>query len=303
MMSQSVSDAIVRVIAYCDYFKYPLTSEEIRCMLAVPCRDTKQLEAALNQWCAEGEIICRDGYYCFTDHTTDIVNKRLEDEKRAAPLKAKAERIARWMAFIPFVRGVLLTGSLSKNVADASDDIDYLIIVPHGRVWLVRTLFTVIKKIFLLNDNDNFCVNYILAEDGLEIPFKSYYTAYETATVKMLWNAKALDRFQENNRWIHDFLPNWKFPSHPSKSEANPSYVQRFLEWVCFPLVIPGMDTFLRRIWDKIWKWRHPELQQSQRDKLFSTTDQASSRWNIDYGALIEAHIEQRLQRKQNLAG
>jgi predicted nucleotidyltransferase len=84
----------------------------------------------------------------------------------------------------PFVRGVFVTGSLSKNSSDSSSDLDFMVITRKGRLWIARTLLMLFKKIFLLNSYKYFCINFLLSEDNLEIEDKNVFTATEVMTVK-----------------------------------------------------------------------------------------------------------------------
>ena len=79
----------------------------------------------------------------------------------------------------PFVRGVFLSGSISKGFMSESDDIDYFIITAPGRLWLTRTLLILFKKIFLFNSFRNFCLNYFIDSENLYIPEHNRYTATE----------------------------------------------------------------------------------------------------------------------------
>jgi len=46
----------------------------------------------------------------------------------------------------PFVRGLLVTGGMSKNSTGPDGDVDWLILVEPGRVWTLKSLLQVFRR-------------------------------------------------------------------------------------------------------------------------------------------------------------
>ena len=109
------------------------------------------------------------------------MDERLADEARARAALPRADRWSRFIARFPYVRGVAVSGTLSKGVMKEGDDLDYLVFTEPDRVWFCRLLLMGFKKVFLFNSHHRFCVNYLLAEDHLEIPDRDLFTATEIA--------------------------------------------------------------------------------------------------------------------------
>src|SRR4029453_17664939 len=111
--------------------------------------------------CNNGLVHGRDGYFAVAP-PGPMIGRRREQEERAASRMNKARRMSRFIGSFPFVRGVMLSGSIDKGVLDEDGDIDYFIITSPGRLWVARTLLILYKKIFLLNSRRDFCVNYFV---------------------------------------------------------------------------------------------------------------------------------------------
>ena len=89
-----------------------------------------------------------------------------------------SNRVGKVLATFPFVRCVILNGSLALGTSKESSDIDILIVAKTGRIFTTRFFingFTTIlgikrSKIENSDHSGDFCFNYFLAEDFLKIP-------------------------------------------------------------------------------------------------------------------------------------
>nr|WP_255670535.1 nucleotidyltransferase domain-containing protein [Mucilaginibacter sp. UR6-11] len=109
----------------------------------------------------------------------------------------------------PYVRGIAISGSLSKNFADENSDIDLFIITAKNRLWIARTLMHTFKKLtFLVGKQDYFCMNYYIDEEQLEIKEKTIYTAIEVVTLIPLQGDTVIEQFYAANSWTREYLPN-----------------------------------------------------------------------------------------------
>jgi len=198
---------VVRTLMYYHIFEFPLSVDELHRFSPVRWNDAAELEIELKELLAAGMIGLDRGYYFIGDDSH--VDERRADEERA---RTELPRAARWSGFIarfPHVRGVAVSGTLSKGVMKEGDDLDYLVFTEPGRVWLCRLVLMGFKKVFLLNSHHRFCINYLLAEDHLEIPDRDLFTATEVAWLLPTVNRSIHDRFLAANSWIADYFPNW----------------------------------------------------------------------------------------------
>ena len=130
-------DALLRMVLYFDIFKHPLTVAELERLVAPGQR--RALVEALAALEQEGQIESSEGYR-YLPGTQQNVVRRQARARCAEQLWPRARRAAAILGALPFVRGVLITGSLSKNSAMPGDDVDFLLLVQTGRVWSLKTL-------------------------------------------------------------------------------------------------------------------------------------------------------------------
>src|SRR5476651_1607174 len=103
-----------------------------------------------------------------------LMTRRMAGSQKAAELIKIAQRVSNILIRIPYVKGIAISGSLSKNYADDDSDIDLFIITSKNRLWIARTLMHCVKKLsFLFNKQHYFCMNYYVDESQLEIAEKN----------------------------------------------------------------------------------------------------------------------------------
>ena len=86
-------------------------------------------------------------------------------------LEQKAQQYADKIIRLPFVQMVALTGSVAAGKADNKSDIDYLIIVKAGRLYLTRAMVVIMVKIWRQYRSDNniagkLCLNWFIASQS-----------------------------------------------------------------------------------------------------------------------------------------
>jgi hypothetical protein len=150
----------------------------------------------------------------------------------------------------PFVRGVLVSGSLSKSTFTKKDDIDFFIIAEPGKIWLCRTILMLFKKIFLLNSEKYFCINYFIDTENLEIPDKNIFTATEIAFLVPLRNSALCEKFFEANGWVHTFFPNLK-TDLTGCIEASDSFLKMFTARLLKGKSCDKLDSFFMELYRK----------------------------------------------------
>jgi hypothetical protein len=166
------------------------------------------VEEKLQTLVAQGFVFQYGSFFQSLKDSSWILN-RLECNKRAAGFLPHAHKRAQLIGKFPFVRGVYVSGSLSKNCMRADSDIDFFVVTVPGRLWLSRTLLVLFKKIFLLNSHKYFCVNYFIDTDHLQIEEQNLFTATETVTLLPMYGRVSFEAFQEANDWAWTFYPNF----------------------------------------------------------------------------------------------
>jgi len=218
---------LAKILLYFDVFSYPLTREELLHLAGYPEKNAGQIEESLESMVLKGWIKQEGGFYYIGpgDH---FVKRRIDGNLLAQKRMKAAQRYSRIISWFPFVRGVFLSGSISKGFMADHDDIDYFIITEPGRLWLSRTLLTLFKKIFLLNSYRNFCINYFVDTQNIYIPEQNIFTATEIVFTVPTFNLSMHEEFLKTNSWTLLYYPT--FRQNGNHLKDNTPLLKVFLE-------------------------------------------------------------------------
>ena len=211
-----LEESALQTLHYFGYFEHALRVEEVHKYLNVKA-SLAAVETALNRLLKKGAVSCNDGLWALDEAHCYIREKHL---KRNARMLRAAKVMGRFIQSFPFVRGVYLSGSLSKHgVTTKEDDLDFFIITKSGRVWATKLLLIAFKKVFLFNNEKYFCINLLMAEDQLELKKHNLYIATEAASLIPLTNPSLLREFWEKNPFVLNRFPNLELPKKHSKQK------------------------------------------------------------------------------------
>jgi hypothetical protein len=245
--------SIIKAVAYFDLFSYPLTIGDIRFFLDTDAEEAEIQREAL-ALVGDGRLF-RLGPFFSLHNNPALVEKRRKGERHADELLQTAARGARLLYQFPYVRGVCISGSLSKRCADEKADIDYFIITRSGRLWIARTLMHFFKKLaYIRGHQHHYCMNYYVDEDALEIREKNIFTAIELLTLMPVCGNGGLTKFFQANNWTTMYLPHYRDRQREAKGSQRSSLMKRFFEWVFNNRLGDYIDSKLRKITDSRWK-------------------------------------------------
>lgn len=229
MVLSQIESGILLTLLYFDIFRYPLTEEEIGKSIPVVC--TKEnIATALAQLGEAKLIIQEDTFYHIG--TAGVTKKRKEDNARAEAIMEKAHKISRFIGSFPYIRGVYLSGSISKGVLTDKGDIDYFILTEPNRLWIARTILVFFRKIFLLNSHKYFCVNYFVGMEHLEIEDKNIFTATELFTLIPAYGKDTYPALMEKNEWARAFYPQFPIKDTLAVPKSGKSLLKSIIERV-----------------------------------------------------------------------
>ena len=133
---------------------------------------------------------------------------REQREQAAHALQVPAREYARWLARMPFVRMVALTGALAVgNPVDANDDLDYLVVAADDRVWIARAFAILVVRWARLFGRE-VCPNYVVGESQLRQRRRNLYIAHEVVQAIPFFGEDVYARLLAENAWVEAFLPN-----------------------------------------------------------------------------------------------
>lgn len=199
-----LQQAILQTLVYADLFDYPLTPTEVIRYLGMPAEPASVLQQ-LNHSTATGLLARHNGYVALAgrDHLFDLRAHREEIARAKWPA---ARRYATWLACLPFVRMVAVTGTLAVNNVESRDDIDVFIVTEPGRLWLSRALVIMVVRLAALA-GDELCPNYFLSQRQLVFPDQNIFGAREVAQMVPLYGADVYWTIRRLNGWVADLLP------------------------------------------------------------------------------------------------
>lgn len=275
----SIKENIVKILVYFDIFQYPLTNNEIADFSSFPVTQSS-IDTALNQMVEERSIFKIDKFYSLQNNPA-LAIKRIVGNRLAIDQMKTAAKAANILANFPYVRGLAISGSLSKNFADEKTDIDFFIITKANRLWIARTIMHLFKKLsFLFRRQHWFCMNYYVDEAMLEIPEKNIFTAMEIVTLIPMYGSESMEQFYNENNWTRAF-----FPLKISTTKYIVKNKRRFLKILIEKIFDNNsgnnIDNWLMQLTDRRWKKKTQQKKINERgvrmgmsvDKHFSKPD------------------------------
>src|SRR5882757_10031709 len=201
--------SILKVLAYFDLFNYPVSAEEILFFLDQDVQ-APELDRVLEALIAGKYLFRLDRFYSLRDDPR-AAERRIRGNKHAAELLVIADRVSRFLYQFPYVRGIGISGSLSKHFADENADIDYFIITRSNRLWIARSFMHLFKKwSFLTGKQHWYCMNYYVDEEALEIKERNIFTATEMITLLPASGNGGLVKFFDANDWTAHYFPHYR---------------------------------------------------------------------------------------------
>ncbi len=222
---------ILATLAYYDVFDFPLKEEEIFRFLVNlelfsiagnrQTPDFNEIKAELETLRSESIVNFYDGFY-FLFGRDYLVPLRLKREKIAKKKWRKVFYAAGWLRFLPYVKAVFASGSLAMSNADELGDLDILVIVRHGRIWLSRLLISGLVSLIGMRRKynqkiapDKICLNHYITDKSLTISCRSIYTAQTYINLKPVFvsDSRIIAEFYKANSWLADFALNFNILS------------------------------------------------------------------------------------------
>ncbi|MEO8067955.1 MAG: nucleotidyltransferase domain-containing protein [Flavobacteriales bacterium] len=244
--------AVVRTLLYFDIFKHPLRKEELIAFSQLRAHESDDLRPALEHLLQEGLVVESDGHFALSE-AGERTARRARHSQRAKERMVKAQRNSDLIGSFPFVRAVMLSGSISKGVLDETGDIDYFIITAPRRLWVARTLLVLYKKIFLLNSRRDFCVNYFIDTHHLAIEDRNLFTATEVVTLLPTHGPSWCRDFFNANQWAFERFPNMP-AQRPMPLEPSSSGPQRWTERLLNGALGEWLDDLFMRLTYMRWR-------------------------------------------------
>lgn len=203
---QTTEKNILKTLAYFDIFHYPISKAEIK-LFHPGVSQSIAIDASLDFLCNQEIIFKLEEFYSLHNDPT-LVERRHKGNQLAMAQMNTARKASAILSRFPYVKGLAISGSLSKNYADEKTDIDFFIITTANRLWIARTLLHLFYKLNFFTGRQNwYCLNYYVDEAGPEIVEKNIFTAIELVTLLPMHGKYTLEQFMKANTWKNNFFP------------------------------------------------------------------------------------------------
>lgn len=217
-MMKAIERAIYATLAYADVFQFPLTEMEIHRYLIGMQASREEVHNELQENSSLGRrISAAGGYYLLAgrDTTIEIRSQRKVISEQLWP---HAIRYGKWIANLPYVRMVAVTGSLAMDNAASDADLDYLVVTQPSRLWLTRA-FVILLVRLASRTGKIMCPNYFISENNLNFTDRNLFTAHELIQMIPLSGLPTYEKICQLNSWAWEYLPNARtmYGEMPSK--------------------------------------------------------------------------------------
>lgn len=270
---------MLRTVLYADVFNFALSPREIHHFLITDeTQSAEAVNAVIDALCAPGgPLIARDGFVCLADRPT-LIELRQTREASSAALMPAAVTYGGWLAAVPFIRMVAITGALAvRNAAGPDDDLDYLLVTAPGRVWLARA-FSIVLVRLARRRGHVICPNYVLAETALAQARQDLFVAHELAQMLAVYGAPVAERMRAENLWTQQLLANAAQPLHALSNSPPGRAAQAFkraAEW-----------TLAGRLGDALERW-----EQQRKLRRFAEEMQTANHAALLDGEHVKGHF------------
>lgn len=195
---------ILATITIAHHFKSAFNREQLFRYLKSKI-DKKTFHSAIDKLIRE-EIVFEKNNLLFVEDIEEICHKKKSWSKA---LFKKNIRYLWFLSKIPWIKYIGLTGANSFESCNEEDDIDLFIITSPNRLWICYLTIVLLTKI--IRKRQTLCINYLIDENNLEIPEKSYFTAVQIIQMMPVFDNGHHKKLIKENPWIFKILPNANF--------------------------------------------------------------------------------------------
>lgn len=295
VVENPTKNAVLYTLAYFEVFAYPLTGEEVFAFCGEPKATQGEVFEALQDHAEQGRVF-QFGSLFQTKNDASWALRRLDCNRRAERFLPIARRMARFIAAFPFVRGVFVSGSLSKQCMRVDSDVDFFVVTEPGRLWLTRTLLVLFKKVFLFNSHKYFCVNYFVDTNHLQIEEKNLFTATESVTLLPMWGREFYTAFCQANAWAWEYYPHFSQRLVADVPPYRSGYLKRIFEIILRRKMGDWLDRKAMRLTVGFWKRKFRGMDDSTFDLALKSRRGVSKHHPMHFQQKVLDSFEKNLQ-------
>ncbi|NMB91294.1 hypothetical protein GYA37_00425 [candidate division WWE3 bacterium] len=229
--------AIKKTLSYSGVFRYPLTYYQLVSMLI--SRDSlnvKQIKRELKKQTKVDLIDKVDDKYIL--HGIEPIDW-IKRKENAENILKRNKKVLEYIARIPWIKMIAVTGSVANYNAEEKADIDLLFITSKDRVWLSRGFvfltLSLLNKLPKEHENREICPNIFIDESNLPWAKKrrNLYVAQNIISMQPIFEKEdTYFKFIYENRWIRNYYPSFKvnYSGVSTKSSSSRSAFMKLIE-------------------------------------------------------------------------
>ena len=179
---------------------------------------------------------------------------------------------------------------------EEDSDIDYFIITHPNRVWFSRLILMLFKKLFLLNSKKNFCINYFVDSENLEIKEKNIFTATEIVTLLPTFGKNMYEDFYKKNYWIKQYFPNFPKRNTNKVIDRKDGSFKSFFEKILGNKVGDKIDDFAMSLFERFNKTKYKNYDQEEFKLAFKSSKKESKHHPKFFQKKVLEEFDQRLK-------
>lgn len=272
---------IIKTLLYSGIFEYPLTEEELIRHCQARIADKTQFQFTIESLLQKNLLYHNNGFYQLKDDESQV-RKRLQANRLSKRFLPIAFSISKILFRFPYVRGVCLSGSLSKSNFYAGNDIDFFIIAEQKRIWLVRLMITLFRKMLGHKRNYLICTNYFI-EKGTMISPMNIFTASELTMLIPTCGKKTYADLINQNDWTKQYFPNYELTRELDSQEEQTHRLKRFIEFSCNNIIFDFVNYAIMKliITRKKWQINTNRADGANKETFFNTVNSKMIRMNF----------------------
>lgn len=262
-MTGPLKKNIQATLAYYDVLGYPLSFFEVHQFLMkyhgdhkAPSYSLSSILQKLDELTEEGKLEKHSGFW-FLPGKNSLVPERISREKISVRKLKRMRRLTKMLRYVPFVRMIAGTGSLSLRHGTRDSDWDMLVVFEKkalftGRALLTAFLHLIGKRRHGSKIRDRACLNYFCTDESLEVKLTDWYASHEYQVMIPFFQTFGRDRFYRANGWMSQFRENVFLPLAPHRMTVTDSLRSRRLRTLgekifSHPLLEKKLSLFQRK--------------------------------------------------------
>lgn len=205
---RTLKESVYTALCFFDIFDQPLTLDELYDSLMGTQPSKEELIHFLSQ---QENIQKKEGFY-FLEGREKNLETRKNRTQTIQKFQKKVRRFLPFIQLVPYVRMVAVCNTLAMETANEQSDIDLFIITAPGKIFLARTLTTILFSLLGIRRHGKkiagrFCLSFYMNENHLDLQKimknqNDIYLLYWFRSLQPIYGKSMYKKFIHTNQWI-----------------------------------------------------------------------------------------------------